>query len=278
MQVLRCQCGNCHGNRPRRSDSTARHRQCICACGNCCSGDGCSKARGYIRAVIAAHRREMPGYTITVENTGNVSLLEPDQIDSLTDANGVMRALTLGPDFISGDANGNLLQDVGEVWAYTALVVLTQAILDSGGLSNSIVADSQTRNGTPVADTSDDDNGATDGNGDTDPTNDPTATTFDRQPVLAALKSASLAPGPDRRASVGDVITYGYTVTNAGNVTVPDVTLPETGFSGAGRGLRRCPQFLAAGLQSAATAACPIFVPVTRSLIPCGRRTWTQAV
>jgi uncharacterized repeat protein (TIGR01451 family) len=157
-------------------------------------------------------------YTITVENTGNVSLVEPVLDDALSDANGTPRSLTTGPDFTGGDTNANLLLDVGETWTYAASVVVTQTILDIGGLSNNVVADSQTRNGTPV----------------TDSTDTPTVTTFDRQPRLAAVKSASLVLGPDGRASAGDVITYSYTVTNTGNVTLLDISLPETGFTGAG--------------------------------------------
>jgi large repetitive protein len=160
---------------------------------------------------------EVLSYTITVENTGNVSLLEPGLADTLADANGIARPLTSGPDFTGGDSNTNLFLDVGEVWTYAATVRLTQAILDSGGVSNTVVANTSTRTGTPVTGT-----------------NPPTITTFDRQPALAAVKSSSFAPGPDGRPSVGDVITYAYTVTNTGNVTILDITLPETGFTGAG--------------------------------------------
>jgi large repetitive protein len=197
-------------------------------------------------------------YTITVENTGNVSLLEPDLADTLTDGNGTPRALTLGPDYVGGDTGGDIILGVGEVWTYTASVRVTQAILDSGGLSNSVVANSQTRNGTPVTDTTD----------------NPTVTTFDRQPSLGAVKSSSFAPGPDGRASVGDVITYSYSVTNNGNVTILDVTLAETTFTGTGA--RPVPAVVSGGVEIGGNGSIPDLRPGD-AITYAARYTLTQA-
>lgn len=174
-------------------------------------------------------------YAITARNNGNVTLSEPDLTDSLLDANGVPRLLFTGPDYVSGDTDGDLRLSVGETWAYQARVVVSQAILDSGGVSNTVVADARTPDGTPVIDTSDDDDGLTDGpDGGTDPTNDPTVTTFNLQPRLAAVKTAAINLGDDGIATPGDVISYTYVITNTGNATVRDVGVTETGFLGSG--------------------------------------------
>jgi large repetitive protein len=198
-------------------------------------------------------------YTITFENTGNVSFLAPEITDTLTDANGTPRSLTSGPDFVGGDTGDDIILGVGEVWTYSATIRLTQAILDSGGLSNSVFADARTRTGATVTDTSDDDNGSTDASGDGDPTNDPTVTPFDRVPQLGAVKSSSFEPGPDGRASVGDVITYNYSVTNTGNVTILDVTLGETGFTG--NGARPVPTVVSGGVLIGGNGSIPDLRP-----------------
>jgi large repetitive protein len=173
-------------------------------------------------------------YTITVENTGNITLSEPDLVDTLTDANGTALTLTTGPTFDTGDADTDSVLDVGETWRYTATVQLTQAIINAGGLSNSVVATARDPKANPVSDTSDDDAGATDGNGDSDPANDPTVTSLTRTPTLATVKSAVFDDRGNGAANPGDTITYTYTVENTGNVTVLDLVLTETGFTGAG--------------------------------------------
>ena len=163
-------------------------------------------------------------YTITADNTGNVTLSAVALTDTLTDANGTARALDAAPVLASGDDGDGLLQ-VDEIWSYSAQVTLTQAMIDAGGLSNTATIASQTPGGVSVTDVSDDD-----GTG----TSDPTVTTLNRAPAIAVVKTAVLADGGDGRADVGDTITYGYVLSNAGNTTVFDIGLTETGFTGAG--------------------------------------------
>ncbi len=177
---------------------------------------------------------DVVGYDITVTNTGNVTLREPVLTDTLTDANGTVRRLTTDPAYVSGDADTDTFLDAGEAWTYRATVRLTQAIINAGGLSNTILATALDPKGNPVSDTSDDDKGGTDGNGDTDPTNDPTVTPLTRVPSIATVKSAVYNDGGNGATDPGDTIAYTYTVENTGNVTILDFTLVETGFSGAG--------------------------------------------
>jgi large repetitive protein len=163
-------------------------------------------------------------YTITVENTGNVTISNVTLADTLTDANGVAQALDAAPVLASGDDGDGLLQ-VDETWTYTAAVTLTQAMIDAGGLSNTATVSGETPGSAPVSDISDDD-----GTGDSDPT----VTNLDRAPAIAVVKTSVLNDGGDGRADVGDTITYSYVVSNQGNTTVFDISLAETGFTGAG--------------------------------------------
>ena len=74
-------------------------------------------------------------YTITVENTGDVTLTGVGVVDTLTDFNGVVLSLDSGPTFSSADQGsleGTLL--VGEIATYLASYTITQSDVDSGGV------------------------------------------------------------------------------------------------------------------------------------------------
>ena len=47
------------------------------------------------------------------------------------------------------------------------------------------------------------------------------------QPAIALVKTGSADLGPDSAASIGDLITYRFTVTNTGNVTLANITLND---------------------------------------------------
>ena len=107
----------------------------------------------------------MIAYTITVENTGTVTLNGVALVDTLLDGNGVALTLDSGPTFSSADQGsleGDLL--VGEVATYTASYTITQSDVDSGSVNNSVVASGDSPAGTTVNDTSDD---GDDGDGNT---------------------------------------------------------------------------------------------------------------
>ena len=163
-------------------------------------------------------------YTITVENTGNVTISAVTLVDTLSDASGSPQALDAASTLASGDDGDTLLQ-IDETWSYTAQVTLTQAMIDAGGLSNTVTASGSTPGGVPISDVSDDD-----GTG----ASDPTVTTLTRSPAIAVVKTSTLNDGGDGRADVGDTIDYAYVVSNAGNTSVFDIGLTETGFTGVG--------------------------------------------
>jgi large repetitive protein len=167
---------------------------------------------------------DVVSYSITVENSGNVSLSAVALTDTLTDAGGGAQALDAAPVLASGDDGDGVLQ-IDETWTYTAAVTLTQAMIDAGGLSNTVTVDARAPDGTDVQDVSDDD-----GTG----TSDPTVTNLARGSAIAVVKTAVLNDGGDGRADVGDTIAYTYVVSNTGNTTLFDTGVTETGFTGAG--------------------------------------------
>ena len=181
-------------------------------------------------------------YTITVENTGNVTLTNVALTDTFVDGNGNPLTLT-GPTFVSSDLGSleGTLQ-VGETATYTATYVITQSDVDAGGVSNSVVADGDSPAGTTVSDTSDDGDDL-DGN----TSDDPTETTISQDPMLAIEKTSSLDLGADGIATVGDIITYTYIVTNTGNVTLFDVNVTEDAADFTGTGVLPTPTYVSGG-------------------------------
>lgn len=156
-------------------------------------------------------------YTVTVANTGNVTLSDVSPVDTLTDASGAAVALDAPLALTGGDDNGNSLLDVGETWIYSAEVTLTQMIIDAGGLSNTVTVDANDPLLGPVSDVSDDD-----GTG----TSDPTVTPLTRAPSMEVLKTADTT-GISVPPQAGDVVTFAISVENTGNVTLTSPALSD---------------------------------------------------
>ncbi|WP_179317464.1 DUF7507 domain-containing protein, partial [Winogradskyella undariae] len=159
-------------------------------------------------------------YTITVENTGNVSLDNVAIADTFVDANGNTLTLLTGPTFSSSDAgSAEGLLAVGETATYTATYVIEQAAIDAGGFSNSVLAEGDSPAGTTVDDTSDDDDDA-DGNTE----DDATVTTIGESPSIEAVKTVAISNDVlPSGLSLGDTMTYTITVENTGNVSLDNV-------------------------------------------------------
>uniref|UniRef100_UPI0015C6BF0B DUF7507 domain-containing protein n=1 Tax=Winogradskyella wichelsiae TaxID=2697007 RepID=UPI0015C6BF0B len=164
-------------------------------------------------------------YTITVENTGNVSLDNVAIADTFVDANGNTLTLLTGPTFNSADAgSAEGLLTVGETATYTATYVIEQAAIDAGGFSNSVLAEGDSPAGTTVDDTSDDDDDA-DGNTE----DDATVTTIVALPSLEAVKTVAITTDVlPTGLSLGDTMTYTITVENTGNVSLDNVAIADT--------------------------------------------------
>ncbi|HLP93646.1 MAG TPA: hypothetical protein VK168_06395, partial [Saprospiraceae bacterium] len=131
-------------------------------------------------------------YTFTVTNTGNVTLSDVTVTDPLPGLNPITPAsvATLAP---------------GASAVFTATYAITQADLDAGNVLNSATATGTDPNGDPVTDTDDE---MVDGL---------------QNPSINIVKSAL----PATYHLVGEVITYTFTVTNTGNVTLSDVTVTD---------------------------------------------------
>ena len=101
-------------------------------------------------------------YTITVENTGNVTLNDVTltdlftdaegttiDLDSMRDATGNSVALSTNPDGSATYTSGASL-DVGEEWTFTAQFDLTEAVIQTGGVENLVIVAATTPSGDPI--------------------------------------------------------------------------------------------------------------------------------
>ena len=154
---------------------------------------------------------DVVNYTITIDNTGNVTLTGFTYTDA--NADGDVIAYSSG----DTDLDGNL--DVDETWIYTAAHTVTQAELDG--------------NGTSVT-------GDIDGDGDTDnrvivdfnevgPKQADAVTLlldpdFSVTKVATSITGGAGVNGLDGANSAGDIVNYTITIDNTGNVEL-------TGFS-----------------------------------------------
>jgi gliding motility-associated-like protein/uncharacterized repeat protein (TIGR01451 family) len=131
-------------------------------------------------------------YTITVTNTGNVSLTNVVLTDDL--AGTATR--------ISGDTDNDNVLDVGETWIYTATYNATQADIDAGTdlINTASVTVTQI----------------------TGPVTDEAVTTITATPAITIEKVVDIA-----NISAPATLTYTITVTNAGNVSLTNVVLTD---------------------------------------------------
>ncbi|MBK8698884.1 MAG: DUF11 domain-containing protein [Saprospiraceae bacterium] len=140
-------------------------------------------------------------YLIQVTNTGNVSLNNAMISDVLPD--GSVGAL-LGP-IESSSTNGVI--DIGETWTYTISYMVSQSDIDFGtDLVNTV---SVTTNEVPG------------------PTSDDAITPILQNPSIIILKTGAIVDNIPIGHSAGDEITYQFSVTNTGNVTLTNVIVND---------------------------------------------------
>ncbi len=154
------------------------------------------------------------GYTITVQNTGNLTLTGLSLSDALLQA-GSPRTLTSGPTYSAGDSDSDGNLDVGETWTYAATYLVTQTDMDNGGtFSNTATFDTaQTVASTSSAVT-------------TAVTQSP-AMTIGKVATFDLGSGVQTANGTSDNVPAGTLITYTYTVANTGNVTIANVTVSD---------------------------------------------------
>src|SRR5690606_26485381 len=144
-------------------------------------------------------------YTITVTNTGNVTLENIEVNDALTGLTETIASLA---------PNG--------VETFTTTYTITQADLDNGSVLNTATATGEDPDGNPV-----DPEDPTDGEVETPGTQSPAFT------LVKALTSIRSAAPTTAYNAVGDVLEYTITVTNTGNVTLENIAVsdPLTGLN-----------------------------------------------
>ena len=137
-------------------------------------------------------------YFFTVQNTGNVTLTN------------ITLADTVGGVTISGGPIASLAPGASDTATFTGTYALTQVDIDAGAFTNTA-----TVTGTPPS-----------GPNVTDPDDD--TQTLAGIPAITLTKTGTLndddgTPG----LSVGDTISYAFTVQNTGNVTLTNITLAD---------------------------------------------------
>jgi len=158
-------------------------------------------------------------YSITIENNGDLILTGVSLTDTLTNDDGTLLGPAT-PTFVSSTSSspqGTLI--VGESATYSLSYLITQADIDSGGLSNTITANATAENGANIQDVSDD---GDDGDGNT--VDDPAVTTLPANPSIIITKIAI----PDSNVPAGTTVTYTYRVTNNGNQTITNIDLSDS--------------------------------------------------
>ena len=135
----------------------------------------------------------------------------------------------------------------------TATYTATQADANAGTIGNTATAQ-----GTPP--------------GTTTPVTSPGSSatvTVTPAPALTVTKSAS--PNDTAHFTVGQVITYSFAVTNTGNVTMSNVTVADSGFTGAGPlSPISCPSSTAS-MAPGATATCTATYTITQADVDAGK-------
>lgn len=134
---------------------------------------------------------EVITYDIELENTGDVTISNITVSDPQASS---------GPTYDRGDINEDGILDMDEVWIYTADYSVTQEDIDNGSFTNTATAE-----GTPAG-------------GVLDPVEDDETVDALEKPAIRLDKDIISL---NNYSKVGDLLTYTYTITNIGNVTLP---------------------------------------------------------
>ncbi|SDS60585.1 conserved repeat domain-containing protein [Streptomyces sp. TLI_053] len=199
---------------------------------------------------VDATRLTAPGqvlaYSFLVTNTGNVTLTNMSVTETVFTGSGTAPAVTCPA--------GAASMAPGASVTCTASYTVTQADIDRGSVMNTAVATGTPPTGPPV-------------------TSPPSSTSVPDTPTpaLTIVKSAE----PTRVTAVGTTIAYAFLVTNTGNVTLTNVSVTETAFSGSGTAPTvTCPAG-AASLAPGAAMTCTASYTVTETDLAAGRITNT---
>ncbi len=180
-------------------------------------------------------------YSFLVTNTGNVTLTDVEVIEGEFSGTGELSAI-LCPEEASSLAPGAQI-------TCEATYTITQADVDAGTVTNTATA-----TGTPPTGP--------------DPVSPESEVAIPSVPApgLNIVKTADI----QRATTVGQVVTYSFVVTNTGNLTMTDVVVNETGFTGTGTlSAVTCPAG-AASLAPGAQVVCTATYRVTQADLNAG--------
>uniref|UniRef100_A0AAN0MAJ2 SdrD B-like domain-containing protein n=1 Tax=Yoonia rhodophyticola TaxID=3137370 RepID=A0AAN0MAJ2_9RHOB len=176
-------------------------------------------------------------YTYVVTNDGNVTLFDVT-VDEVT-FTGTNAAPAPGDESVTTNTSGDSADaavdvsidtlGIADTATFTAVYALSQADIDAGEITNQAEATGDNVTGTPVTDLSDDPTDPTDTPDDGDPA-DPTVSTLDQTGGIALIKNVLTVPDTNGDGLFGgedDVIVFGFTVINTGNVTLSDITVDD---------------------------------------------------
>ena len=184
-------------------------------------------------------------YLFTVTNTGNVTMSNIAVNETSFTGTGTAPV-------VSCPATPSSLVPGAQVTC-TATYTATQADVDAGSITNTATAQ-----GTAP--------------GATTPTVSPASTATvaaTPAPALSVVKSAS--PSDPASFKVGQVVTYSFAVTNTGNVTMSNVSVADTGFTGSGMlSPVSCPAG-AASLAPGASVTCTATYTITQADVDAGK-------
>ncbi|MCW5254232.1 DUF11 domain-containing protein, partial [Streptomyces sp. SHP 1-2] len=181
-------------------------------------------------------------YSFAVTNTGNVTITDVKVEEGEFTGQGKIGALDCPEE-------GTASLAPGETVTCTVSYTVTQADVDQGSVENSATATGTPPSGEP-------------------PVSPPSKVTITEPPApaLAVVKSASASA-----LVAGDEITYSFTVTNTGNVTLTDVKIDEGEFTGSGDlGAVDCPEEGTASLAPGDTVTCTAVYTVTQADVDAG--------
>ena len=159
-------------------------------------------------------------YSFEVRNTGNVTLSDIAITDSLSDSG--LSEVSFDWDNSSSDATGDGKLAPGETVTATAAYTITQGDVDAGKVKNTASVSGKTP--------SDDDVSSGD---------DAVETTIERAPSVSIEKNVDKKSLGADESVVGTVLTYSFTITNTGNVTIDGIEMTDEmlGLKGACEGV-----------------------------------------
>ena len=145
-------------------------------------------------------------YTITIENTGNVTLTGIDITDTMTDGDGQSLTLTSPSTFSTYTLAPGETEDI------QATYTIEQSAADTGSISNTVSVDGTAPDGTEVSDDLD----------------APVVVNTTLTPSIEVTKVSTITyADSDVSVGVGDTINYTITVENTGNTTLTDVSVSD---------------------------------------------------